>query len=72
MHINVKPTYNFMKDLQEQIDNNKDAEKPFETHIIDFDDLAKFGANFTKYAGKYVSSTEQSVGNKQRIDTFFK
>ena len=70
MHVNIKPGYNFLEDLQLQIDNNQDA-KQFNTHVIDFEDLAKFGAKFTKHAGKYVTD-EKEVGNKQRIDTFFK
>ena len=71
MHVNIKPTYNFLQDLQDQIDSNQEAGSKYNTHVIDFEDLAKFGAKFTKQAGRYVSH-EESIGNKQRIDTFFK
>lgn len=63
LKIQMKPEYNFMEDLLSQINLNS-------SHVIDFDHLSSFGANFTRELSVYVSSLK-SQADKNRIDQFF-
>lgn len=65
--IKVNDNYDFFSDLNNQLDPNTKAWR----YSIDLDNLAAFGANFTKGLGAYVDSAVPEA-DKKRLHSFFK